>query len=275
MIVVVKIGGALIAENFEKVVDDISNIYQNKKDKYRLVLVHGGGAQIDTLFHLMNKKPKYFKTPSGFLTRYTDQEAMEVAIMALGGKNNKRLVEALQKKKVNAFGFTGIDGGIVRAKRKNKILVMKEDKRIMKHGEYSGNVKSVKKELLKYLLEKNYLPVIGSLGMSENGEIVNLDGDRVASYIAHALGADILISLTNVEGIYREIDDKGSLIKSLKKDQLENLMEELVGGMKKKAYAALEALDLNIKKVVIGSGLGNKPIYKALEKENGTVILNE
>jgi acetylglutamate/LysW-gamma-L-alpha-aminoadipate kinase len=275
MIVVVKIGGALIAENFDNVVNDITNIHKNHGDKYKLVIVHGGGPQINELLRQMNKEPKYFKTPSGFRTRYTDQEAIDVAIMVLGGRNNKHLVEALQKRDTNAFGFTGIDGGIIEAKRKEKILVMINDKRIMKRGEYSGKVKRVQTELLQYLLEMNYLPVIGSLGKSEKGEIVNIDGDRAASYIANALGAEILISLTDVEGIYKDFENKNSLIQKIKKHQLERLMEQLVGGMKKKAYAALEALDMNIKTVIISSGLSDNPIYNALEKETGTVISNE
>ena len=223
----------------------------------------------------MNKNPKYFKTPSGFRTRYTDQEAIDVAIMVLGGKNNKRLVEALQMNGINAFGFTGIDGGIIHAKRKEKILVMINDKKIMKRGEFSGKVNKVDAKVLKYLLENDYLPIIGCLAKSESGEIVNVDGDRAASYIANSLGAEILISLTDVEGIYKDFDNENSLIKKMKKIQLQNLMEKLVGGMKKKAYAALEALNMDIKKVIVSSGLSENPIFNALEKQNGTVITNE
>jgi len=275
MLVVVKIGGALIAENFDNVIKDISNIYHNYYEKYRLIIVHGGGPQINQILRQMNKEPKYFRTPSGFRTRYTDQEAIEVAIMALGGKNNKRLVEALQKQGINAFGFTGIDGGIIDAKRKDKILVMIKDKRIMKRGEYSGKVKKINTKILKFLVKNNYLPVIGSLGKSEKGEIVNIDGDRAASAIANALGADILISLTDVEGIYKDFDDKNSLIHHIKKNELEELINKLAGGMKKKTYAALEALNMDLKKVIISSGLCENPIYNALEKETGTVISDE
>ncbi|TFF99150.1 MAG: hypothetical protein EU541_05630, partial [Promethearchaeota archaeon] len=97
MIIVIKIGGALIANNFENVVRDLTNLYLNYKEKYTLIIVHGGGPQINDTLRNMNKEPKYFDTPSGFKTRYTDQEAIDAAIMALGGLNNKRLTEALQK----------------------------------------------------------------------------------------------------------------------------------------------------------------------------------
>ncbi len=279
MIIVIKIGGALIAENFENVVKDITDLYLNFKEKYSLVILHGGGPQINDILRKMNKEPKYFDTPSGFTTRYTDQEAIEAAIMALGGLNNKRLTEALQKSGVNAFGFTGIDGGIIEAKRKKKILILHKGKRIIKRGEYSGKVKKVKTELIEHLLNKNYLPIIGSLAKSEAGEILNVDGDRAAGYVANALGAKILISLTDVKGIYRDFEDKDSLINKISVLGLENLLDELEGGMKKKAYAALEAFDLNekksLKKVIITSGFTERPISEALESSKGTVIINE
>ena len=273
MLIVIKIGGALIAKNFDNVINDIANIYMKKK--YKLVVVHGGGPQINELLEEMNKSPKYFKTPSGYTTRYTDQEAIKVAIMALGGKNNKRLVEAMQKHNVNAFGFTGIDGGIIEAKRKEKILVLVDDKRIMKRGEFSGKVVNVKTEVLNFLLDNEYLPVIASLATSEDGDIVNVDGDRAASFVAKALNADIFISLTDVDGIYKNFDDKNSLIKKITSTQLKNYLAELDGGMKKKAYAALEALGENLKKVIICSGLSINPISNALENNVGTVITNE
>ncbi len=272
MIVVIKIGGALIAKNFNNVIKDVANIVSNYRDKYTLVIVHGGGPQINETLKEMNKEPKYFTTPSGFTTRYTDQEAIEAAIMVLGGKNNKRLVEALQKLSVNAFGFTGIDGSILEAIRKEKILVMINGKKIMKRGEFSGKIDKVNTPIIEFLLQNNYLPVIGSLAKSKDGDIVNIDGDRAASNIAAALNADILISLTDVEGIYKDFNDKSSIIKSINSHELEEFLDELEGGMKKKAHAALEALKIGVQKVVICSGLTETPILDALKNNRGTVI---
>jgi len=208
-------------------------------------------------------------------TRYTDKEAIDAAIMALGGINNKRLVEAFQKQNINAFGFSGIDGRVIEAIRKRKILVLVNGKKIMKRGEYSGKIEKVNAGIIDYLLKNKYLPVISSLAKSEEGDIVNVDGDRAASSVAEAINAEILISLTDVEGIYKKFDDKDSLIKSIKYKQLESLLDNLEGGMKKKAYAVLEALKKNIKKVIVCSGLADTPIVDALEKNAGTVVLNE
>jgi acetylglutamate kinase len=272
MIVVIKIGGALIAKNFNNVIKDIAAISSNYSDKYSLIIVHGGGPQIDETLKKMNKEPKYFKTPSGYTTRYTDQEAIDAAIMVLGGKNNKRLVEALQKQGINAFGFSGIDGGVIEANRKEKIMVLIDNKRIMKRGEFSGKIDKISTPIIDFLLENNYLPVISSLAKSKGGDIVNVDGDRAASHIAKALKAEVLISLTDVEGIYNDFTDKESLIKSINSSQLEELIEKLEGGMRKKAFAALEALKIGVKKVIICSGLSETPIVDALEKNGGTVI---
>jgi acetylglutamate/LysW-gamma-L-alpha-aminoadipate kinase len=275
MIVVIKIGGALIAKNFNNVIKDIANIYLNYSEKYSLVVVHGGGPQINDTLRKMNKEPKYFKTPSGFTTRYTDQDAINAAIMTLGGINNKRLVEALQKQGVNAFGFTGIDGGVIEAIRKDKILVLINDKKIMKRGEYSGKVSHVSTSIIEYLLQNQYLPVIGSLAKSKEGDIVNVDGDRAASKVASALKANILISMTDVDGIYKDLNDNNSMIKNINFNQLEDLLEKLEGGMKKKAYAAFEAFKTGAKKVIICSGLTETPLLDVLEKNAGTVISDE
>jgi acetylglutamate/LysW-gamma-L-alpha-aminoadipate kinase len=275
MIVVIKIGGALIAKNFEKVIKDIANIYLNYKNKYTLVLVHGGGPQINETLKKMNKEPKYFKTPSGVTTRYTDQESIDAAIMSMAGINNKRLVEALQKLNVNAFGFSGIDGGTIEAERKDKILVLIDDKRIIKRGEYSGKVIKVSTNIIDYLLKNHYLPVICSLGKSQSGEIINIDADRAASFITKQLNADLLISLTDVPGVYKDFSDKSSIITNINANKLENILEQLEGGMRKKAYAALEALKMGVKKVIIYSGLTETPIFDALEKNTGTMITYE
>ncbi|MBD3193753.1 MAG: [LysW]-aminoadipate kinase [Candidatus Lokiarchaeota archaeon] len=275
MKVVIKVGGSLLAKNFSRVIDDISIIYNKFSDNYKLIIVHGGGPQINEFLRETNKEPKYFITPSGFKTRYTDKEAIEAAIMALGGRNNKRLVEALQKRGVNSFGFTGIDGGIIEAKRKEKILVMINNKRIFKRGEFSGKIEKVNKEIINFLIESKYLPVIGSLAKSEKGEIVNVDGDRAASYIASSIGAEILISLTDVEGIYKDYSNQQELIKKISKEELKRIVKDLEGGMKKKVYAALEALNMGIKEFIICSGLIESPISNSLQKNTGTVILNE
>ncbi len=274
MKVVIKVGGALIAKNFNNVVEDISNIYLTMSEKYELVVVHGGGPQINETLRSMNKEPKYFKTPSGYTTRYTDQEAIDAAIMSLGGLNNKRLVEALQKRGVNAFGFTGIDGGTINAIRKDKIVVFVDNKKLIKRGEYSGKVDSVDPKIIEFLLRNKFIPVIGALARSKEGDIVNVDGDRAASQVAGSLDADILISLTDVEGIYRNFEDKNSMINSISRIQLEDLIERLEGGMKKKAYAALESFENGVKKVIICSGLVESPIMNALEKNGGTTVHN-
>lgn len=272
MKIVIKIGGALIADNFTNVINDIARIHSSYSDKYTLIIVHGGGPQINETLKKMNKEPKYFKTPSGFLTRFTDQEAIEAAIMTLGGLNNKRIVEALQKQGINAFGFSGVDGGVIEAVRKDKIIVLIDGKRIIKRGEYSGKIDTISTPILEFLIENAYVPVVGALAKSKEGDIVNVDGDRAASNIAQALNADILISLTDVEGIYRDFNDKTSLIKMINKDQLEGIKETLDGGMKKKAHAALEALNLGVHKIIICSGLVENPIFNALENDGGTVI---
>ena len=145
----------------------------------------------------------------------------------------------------------------------------------MKRGEFSGKIESVNPTIINFLVRNNYVPIISSLAKSEQGDIVNVDGDRAASSVAKSINADVLISLTDVEGIYKDFNDDASLIKIIKFHQLEDMLEHLEGGMKKKAYAALEAFKKGIRKVIICSGLTETPILDALEKNAGTVISYE
>jgi acetylglutamate kinase len=165
--VVIKIGGALVAEDFSNVIKDIKEL-QNEFD---FVIAHGGGPQINDLYVKMNKEPKIYKTPEGMPTRYTDKEAIDIVKMALAGFVNKTLVESLQKAGVNAFGFTGADGHTIVAERKDKIMVMTDEgKRIILKEEYSGKSPKADVTIINCLLEKGYVPVIGSMCISPNGK---------------------------------------------------------------------------------------------------------
>lgn len=223
----------------------------------------------------MNKEPKIYKTPQGMPTRYTDPEAIDIVKMALAGYVNKTLVESLQKMGINAFGCTGADGRMVISERKDSIMVMMDNgKKIILRNEFSGYKPKVDTKLIKILVEHEYLPVIGSLTISPMGELLNTDGDRVANAIGKALNTDVMISLTDVEGIYKDISTK-ELIKKIKMSETERVLQTLDGGMKKKLYAAIDSLKEGINKIIITSGTLEKPLTKALKNEVGTLITLE
>jgi acetylglutamate/LysW-gamma-L-alpha-aminoadipate kinase len=271
MKIVIKVGGALLAQGIDNLVKDLQTVTKN----HQVIIVHGGGPQINELTTKLGKEPKYFDTPQGMKTRYTDKDQMDIVKFALAGHNNKTIVEALRKVGINAFGFTGLDGGAILAERKEQILVINErGKRQVLHGEYSGKVTKADAKLLNLLLEQGYVPVIGCMASSIEGDAVNVDGDRAAAAVAVAVNADRYISLTDVEGVYKDMDTK-EVIPQMTVPEAEAFMDKATGGMKKKIFAALEALKDHVPNFVIYSGAVPNPISDVLDHQKGTLITSK
>jgi len=267
-IIIIKIGGSLIGKDLSNLTKDIKELYES----YNFIIVHGGGPQIDKLYKNLGKQPKIYQTPKGYKTRYSDKEAIDIIKMALAGYANKTLVELFQKESINAFGFCAADGRTVVGKRKSQIQVLTQNgKRIILHDEYSGKDFTADLKIVNFLLENNYMPIIGSLAISYEGDLINSDGDRIANTIALPLNCKRIISLTDVNGIFKDKEFK-SLIKEIKFEEYENYMKYLDGGMKKKVLAAIESLELGINEVIIGSGLIERPVYSLINKLSGSCI---
>ncbi|MHA1340323.1 MAG: acetylglutamate kinase [Promethearchaeota archaeon] len=267
-LLVLKIGGALIKENLSNLINNIKELMGT----YKFVIVHGGGPQIDELYKDLGKTPKIFQTPKGYKTRYSDPEAIDIIKMALGGYVNKTLVELFHKEGINAFGFCAADGKTVVGERKSKIMVLtNEGKRLMLKEEYSGKNFIANPKVIKFLLKNDYVPIIGSLAISKDGELINSDGDRIANAIGLALSCKKIISLTDVNGIYKDLQSK-EVIPEIRFSDYEKYMKLLAGGMKKKLYAAIESIKSGIKEIIIGSGLGEKPITSLINGKEGTRI---
>lgn len=268
VLTIIKIGGKLIseAENLSEVLNDIKEISQEND----IILVHGGGPQINQLLNKVGKEVKMVKSVSGFLSRFTDKETVELATMVMAGSLNKYLVGKLQELGINAVGLSGLDGKVVKAMRKDKLKIIDEKtgKKLIIRGDYSGKIESVNDELLKILLKNKFIPVISSIAMSEEFEALNVDGDRMALNIGSQLKADKLILVTDVKGLI--INEK--VVKEIGKSEIDSLMKEAGGGMKKKLFASKEALNMGLKEVVICSGLEKTPIINAIKGEIGTSI---
>jgi acetylglutamate/LysW-gamma-L-alpha-aminoadipate kinase len=267
VLIVVKVGGALFAQGVDNLAADV----QALAAEHQIVLVHGGGPQINALCDACGIPAKQLETTSGMKSRYTNPEVMRVVKQALAGEVNKGIVEALRRRGVNAFGFTGLDGGTIRAQRKSKIMAIVDGRRLMVRDDYSGKVEGADPAPIRLLLGAGYVPVIGSMCVSEEGEAVNVDGDRAAAAVAAAVGADTYISLTDVEGVYTDLETR-EVVPRLNRAEAAKLMEQVTGGMKKKLFAALEALDLGLSKVVVYSGTAEKPLSGVLFEGRGTII---
>lgn len=265
--IVVKIGG-VEGLGIETLCADVANLIRNGE---RLVLVHGGSHETNVISEKLGKPPRFVTSVSGHVSRYTDRETLEIFAMVVAGRVNKLLVEQLQGLGVNAVGLSGPDGGLLVARRKSVLKIMENGKRKVLRGEWSGVIQRVNVSLLRLLLEHGYTPVVAPLAISREGEMVNVDGDRAAAAVAAALRAETLVLLSNVPGLLKDFPDEGSLIRSIRREEMEAYFPYAQGRMKRKLLGAIEALDGGVSWVIIADGRVPNPIRRALAGE-GTVI---
>ncbi len=267
--IVVKMGGAA-GVSLEGVAADVAALVQQGQ---QIVLVHGGSDETNQLSEQLGHPPRFVTSPSGFTSRYTDRQTLLIFAMVTAGKINTLLVEALQKKGVNALGLSGVDGRLLVAKRKEAIRMVDPagGKVKMLRDDYTGAIQTVNAGLLQMLLGAGYTPVIAPLAISEESVALNVDADRAAAMIAGALKADSLIILTNVPGLMRNFPDEATLIPRLERAGLEASLSFAQGRMKKKVLGASEALEHGVRQVIFADGRVAGAVQRALSG-HGTVI---
>ena len=266
-ITVVKLGGTE-GVDFSAICADAAELLKNGQ---KLVLVHGGSAEANSLGEALGAPPKFITSPSGYTSRYTDRKTLEIFLMAVNGKVNSLLTEQLHRLGVNALGLCGMDGRLMVATRKDSIQSVENGKRKIIRDDYTGKIEQVNADLLNLLLGAGYLPVIAPVAVSQNGEALNVDADRAAAMVASALKAETLLLLTAVPGLMEKFPDESTLIKHIPQAKLPAALEMAQGRMKKKVLGAEEALQGGVGKVIIADGRVEKPISNALAG-NGTII---
>ena len=270
MTTLLKIGGSILNTGLsEEIVNDLKHLAH----KENFVIVHGGGKEVTSIAEKLGKKQQFIVSPKGIRSRYTDLETIEIFTMVMVGKLNKNIVLKLNKVGLKAVGLCGLDGLLLRAKRKHKLVIVDEKtkrKRAIEGG-YTGKIYSINESLLNELISSGYIPVVSPVATGENFEQLNIDADRTASFIGSKLKTDRIIYLTNVDGI----EYKGELIQTINLTKARELLPKMGYGMEQKLLSSLEALDSNVKEIIIASGLKNSPISDAFEHKNCTVILNE
>jgi acetylglutamate/LysW-gamma-L-alpha-aminoadipate kinase len=256
---VVKIGGTEGVER-EAVLDNITE----RAEDQRIVVVHGGSGAVDHLHERLDVEPTYVESPSGMKGRFTDEETMEIFKMAMAGKVNTEIVEELQKRDADAVGLSGVDGRLLEGEHKDKVIAVEDGRKKVMRGDHSGKIENVNDELLHLLLGEGYTPVVGVPMVSHEGVAVNTDADRSAAAVAGALGARLVI-LSDVPGLLRNPDDENTLIETVAYDDIDEAIDEYAEGkMKKKVYAAREALDAGAHDVTVASANVDKPVDSAL-----------
>ena len=216
-IVVVKYGGnAMLNEELKHAV--MEDIVLLNTIGIKVVLVHGGGPEINKMLDKVGKESKFIDG-----LRYTDSETMEIVQMVLTGKLNKDIVGMLLQQGGKAVGLSGVDSGLLRAKKTEKDLG------------YVGEVTEVHPEILTSLLDEGFIPVVSTVALGEQGDDAryNINADTAAAKSAAALDAEKFVQLTNVAGILRKVDDPSSLIKRIERTAIGSLKATgiISGGM--------------------------------------------
>ena len=216
----------------------------------RPVVVHGGGPDISAQLERLGKKSEFI----GGL-RVTDAETAAIAEMVLVGKINRALVDGLNRQGVRAVGLSGKDAHFLRAEKQSGTINENDQRRPVDIG-YVGRVAHIDTSLITDLLARDYVPVVAPVGYGSAGETFNINADTVAAELAGALAAEKLLLLTNVEGIYRDINDPGSLVSSISAADARAWIQDgtIAGGMIPKVEACLTALAGGARKAHIIDG---------------------
>lgn len=239
-IIVVKYGGSAMSdEELQKNV--IKDVTMLKLVGFKPIIVHGGGKEISRWVSKVGKEAEFVNG-----LRVTDAETMEIAEMVLN-KVNKSLVAMVQELGVKAVGISGKDGGL-----------LKVDKKYADGQDigFVGEIKEVNPKVLYDLLENDFLPIVAPIGLDDSFQSYNINADDAACAIAKAVHAEKLAFLTDIEGLYKDINDKTSFISSLTATEAEQLIEGgyIGGGMLPKLSNCTSAIREGVRKVHILDG---------------------
>ncbi len=235
------------------------------------ILVHGGNEELTALSERLGHPARFVTSPSGHVSRYTDEETVGHIQMAYRGRINNELVRQLNNLGCSAVGLSGVDGGLIQARRKQAIRVVENGTKMLLRGDHTGTITSVRADLLRVLLDAGHRPVVTLPALADDGTAVNVDGDRAAASIAVALGATRLVILSNVPGLLRDVHDPASLITHIPRAALSEAQGFAQGRFKKKMMAVEEALAGGVQEITLGSAHGEHPLRAALDGA-GTVI---
>lgn len=257
-LIVLKIGGSV--RDPDPLLRDVADIVAS--GDAQVVLVHGASRDLNELSTRLGHPPRMVESGRGDVARFTDSTTMDHFLMAYAGLANKRIVERLRQLRTNPIGLTGLDGGVVRGRRRADLRVVENGRSRVLHDNFVGSIERVDDSLLRLLLERGYLPVITPPIAAEDGTAINIDGDRMAAELAIALAADALLIFADTPGILRDPDDESTRLDDVRSDDVDAL--GLSGRVRPKLQAALRASECGVREVRIAEGRGGHPLLMAL-----------
>ncbi len=262
-IIVVKYGGSAMSdEELQRhVIQDVTLL---KLVGFKPIIVHGGGKAISSWVQKTGKEAQFING-----LRVTDKETMEIAEMVLG-RVSKNLVTMVEELGVKAVGISGKDSAMLKVKKR------------LSGGQdigYVGEITKVDPKILFDMMDHDYLPIVAPIGLDDQFETYNINADEAACAIAKAVGADKLVYLTDVEGLYRDFEDKLSFISRISVTEAEELIAGgmIGGGMLPKLSNCTDAVRGGVKRVHILDGRVPHSILLEIftNKGNGTMFYDD
>lgn len=263
---IVKVGGGA-AVDIEAIADDLATLQRP------FVLLHGANHLRDQVAAAMGHPPRVVESLSGYSSVLSDDDAIDALMAAYAGIRNKRIVEALRRRGVDAIGLTGLDGGLVEGERNPGIRTRQDGKKVLLR-DHSGKARRVNGALLRMLLDAGYAPVITVPIAGEDGSALNSENDDVLALLAGALGATDVVSLIEAPGLLERADDPASLVPALEPAELETWEERVDGRMRRKVRALRSLFDAPGETPVtvrLADGRAGRPVSGALDGAGTTI----
>ncbi len=249
---IVKIGGGEDL-NLTAIVQGLARL------KEPMIIVHGGNAARDDLAARLNQPVQVITSDSGYSSVLSDRNAVELQMMAYAGLCNKRLVELCQQQGVNAVGLSGVDGGVIRARRNRGIRVTEAGRRRLVH-DHSGKPIQVNRRLLEMLILSGHVPVLTVPILDENQVAVNSENDEIVRLLQQEFQATRVLQFMGAPGILRDANDPGSVISHLDAESCAQWEQQHTGRIRRKLRALNKLLADPSVRVLIGDGRIEDPV---------------
>lgn len=234
-----------------------------------VILVHGGGHRVNSLGQRYGVEQKFVTSPEGYRSRYTDWETMEFFSMVMRGLVAMDILREMRACGRDAISLTGLDMGLIRGERKKRLVVLNErGRRMVIDGGFTGRPTHLRADVLTGIMSSGAVPVIAPIICGEENEPLNVDGDRLAAFIASRMRADALVLLTNVPGVVLD----GQVLNKIDRSNYDAVLQRVGNGMDKKLMAAREAVEGGARLAVIAQGSSENAISRAISGASGTVV---
>jgi len=264
---IVKLGGGA-AINLPGIVSDLAA--QQKQGAEPVIIVHGANALRDDLAKRLSIPLRTLTSVSGITSVHSDDEMIDLMMMAYAGLRNKRLVELCQQNGINAIGLSGIDGRLIQGERNSAIRVREGGKTLIVRDN-SGKPKSVNTTLLRMLMDAGYTPVLSVPIIDAEGHAINTDNDDVVALLHRELNATKILQFIEAPGLLTERSNPLSLVERIEKESLPAWEERVEGRMRRKIMGIRRLFESGAPQVIIADGRTEHPLQSALAGQ-GTII---